>query len=205
MQSLRLSSKYFQLLSHLASPWLSFFFFKEGNEQNRWSSFPVTSYPVSWPNNHVKFPIHHFPPSVSWGSLCMHVLVYILCGGGDIKALSTHKSLSISIAPKLLLHDVLGSACASSQNYCWIYIPSPLPPFFCKCIWGDVTQEVGNCPQWNVWDMKMSKITIQDLICFLLSIAVERLLPHHLWWLGLLRGLNSVTQLPGHNFLVRNR
>lgn len=55
--------------------------------------------PCIMTNNYVKFPIHHFPPSVSWGSLCMHVLVYILCGGGDIKALSTHRVYQLALLP----------------------------------------------------------------------------------------------------------
>lgn len=98
-------------------------------------------------NNYVKFPIHHFPPSVSWGSLCMHVLVYILCGGGDIKALSTHRVYQLALLPSFYCMMSWAQHAPALRTIAVYTFPSSFFFFFCKCIWGDVTQEVGKCPQ----------------------------------------------------------
>lgn len=157
-------------------------------------------------NNYVKFPIHHFPPSVSWGSLCMHVLVYILCGGGDIKALSTHRVYQLALLPSFYCMMSWAQHAPALRTIAVYTFPSSFFFFFFASVYEVMShKKLENVHRWNDWDMKMSKIPIQDLICFLLSMADECLLPHHLWWLGLLRGLHSVTQLPGHTFLVRNR
>lgn len=100
--------------------WLFFFFQMNltfSNELKVLQSCHIL--PCIMTNNTVKFPIYHFQPSISWGSWCMHILVYIfvwvcVCTCACIKALSIENSLSIGFAPKLLWQSVLDSAYTSS-------------------------------------------------------------------------------------------